>query len=86
MKHTLHIIKNSEASEALELISSSEKGDDGVQVLLIQEAVGLTPSIDLPIYILKPDLIERKLASPHQLVDYDKMLEMVLTADSVRIW
>ena len=86
MEHTLHILKNSEASEALELISSSEKGDDGVQVLLIQEAVGLRPALKGPVYVLEEDLKARNATSEFQPVSYSKMLDLILGADSVFLW
>ncbi len=87
MKHTLHILKDAKSTEAQRLITEQAAGGiEGIEVLLIQEAVRLKPSFDVPIYVLEEDLKARDAVSPFQAVDYAKMLEMIFTADAVMTW
>ncbi len=87
MRHILHILKNAESQEALELISEqANTGKETLSLLLIQDAVHLKPSPDLKVAVLSKDLEKRKIASLYKAVDYDTMLEMIFSADVVMTW
>jgi len=61
-------------------------GTEDVQVLLIQEAVGLRPALKGPVYVLEEDLKARNETSAFLPVSYSKMLDLILDADSVFLW
>lgn len=87
MKRTLHILKDSDSSEALTLITQQAlSGSETFQILLIQEAVRLTPSAAVPTYVLENDLKAKGVLSPFQTVNYEGMLEMIFTTDTVMTW
>ena len=87
MNRTLHILKESTCAEALNLIEqqASLRPSDLV-ILLIQDAVKLTPSLGTKIYVLEEDAKAREVKPPFESVDYKKMVEMILAADTVMMW
>lgn len=87
MKQTLHILKESESSDAIRIISEQESaGGREIRLLLIQRAVGLRPGLKSPVYVLENDLGTGGPASPYEKAGYPKMLEMILGADTVVTW
>lgn len=87
MKPILHILKEADSSEAIRLIAGGESAErEKARVLLIQRAVGLNPELKCPVFVLEEDLPAGGATSPHEKVDYSKMLEMILGADAVVIW
>jgi hypothetical protein len=87
MKQILHILKESDSSDAIRLIAGGKSTErEKTRVLLIQRAVGLNPELNCPVFVLGEDLPAGGAASSHEKVDYSKMLEMILGADSVIIW
>jgi sulfur transfer complex TusBCD TusB component (DsrH family) len=87
MKQILHILKESDSSDAIRLIAEGGSPDrEQIRVLLIQGAVGLKPDLNYPVHVLEEDLSAGGATSPLDKVDYSKMLEMILGADSVVTW
>lgn len=87
MKQVLHILKESASSEAVRLIAEQESaGQEKINVLLIQRAVGLKPDLKSPVYVLENDLKTGGVTSPYQKVGYPKMLELILGANAVVTW
>jgi sulfur relay protein TusB/DsrH len=87
MKRTLHILKDSDPSEALRIIEKQVSGGSkDVAILLIQDAVRISPSAHVPIYTLREDLEARGLTSTFETVNYEKMLEMIFSAEKVITW
>ncbi|HEY5648334.1 MAG TPA: hypothetical protein VLB09_01500 [Nitrospiria bacterium] len=79
----LHILKEKESPEALAVIKKQVgKHPGGLGVVLIQEAVGTNPELDVPIYILdgsgKPKTGEN--------VDEKAFLDLILSAEKVVVW
>ena len=87
MVRILHILKNATSPEALKLIEQQvSAGTSGLAILLIQDAVHLSPPITIPIYVLREDLEARQLASQAEQINYEKMLEMIFTVEKVITW
>jgi sulfur relay protein TusB/DsrH len=94
MHRILHILKDPESKEALRLIEQqfSLAGSEGAlrpedtALLLIQNAVKLTPSVKTKIYVLKEDAAARGANPSFEGVDYEKMVEMIFAAETVMAW
>lgn len=87
MKRILHILKDSNPSEALRIIEKQVSGGSkDIAILLIQDAVRINPSISIPIYILREDLESRGLTSKFESVNYERMLEMIFGVEKVITW
>ena len=87
MNRTLHILKESTCAEALNLIEQQALlRPSDLAILLIQDAVKLTPSLGTKIYVLEEDAKAREVKPPFESVDYKKMVEMILAADTVMMW
>ncbi len=87
MKRVIHILKDANCEEALTLIGQQATANkEDLTLLLIQEAVCLNPPLSVPIYVLDADLKARCASSPFESIDYERMLEMILTADTVMTW
>ena len=87
MKRILHILKDSNPSEALRIIEKQVTGGSkDIAILLIQDAVRINPSISIPIYILREDLESRDLTSKFESVNYERMLEMIFGTEKVITW
>jgi sulfur transfer complex TusBCD TusB component (DsrH family) len=87
MKQILHILKDSNPSEALRIIEKQVSGGSkDIAILLIQDAVRINPSISIPIYILREDLESQGLTSKFESVNYERMLEMIFGAEKVIAW
>ena len=87
MRRILHILKDTDQPEALEIIDR-QAGDPELElsILLIQEAVRLIPSLRTPVLVLEEDLIARGLSSTLRPIKYPQMLEMIFSADQVIAW
>ncbi|HTN43138.1 MAG TPA: hypothetical protein VMN77_04995 [Nitrospiria bacterium] len=87
MARILHVLKDVNPAEALTVISKEAKGSGQyLSVLLIQEAVRLQPDLPVKIYVLEEDAQKRGMASKFESIQYDKMLDLILTSDSVIVW
>ena len=87
MKETLHIIKDSDASHALGLIAQqTQNSSDPIKIVLIQEAVRLSPKTHHPIFVLEEDLKTRGSSSTFPTINYRTLVEMILVADRVMTW
>ncbi len=91
MNRILHILKELTCPEALNLIEQQSAlggalHPSDLAILLIQNAVKLTPSLGTKIYVLEEDAKARGVKPPFESVDYKKMVEMILAADTVMLW
>jgi len=87
MGRTLHILKDDNPTEALAAISKEANASAQIlSVLLIQEAVRLNPDLPLKIYVLEEDAQRRGIASEFESIQYEKMLDLILTSHSVVVW
>ena len=82
----VHILKRNDPL-AIDLILR-QSAENPVTVILIQEAarevVGLAfPTDAVSIFVLQDDASENRR---YPLVDYPKMLDMILAADQVLVW
>ena len=87
MSRILHILKEINQPEALAIIAKQAKQPaQDLFVLLIQEAVRLQPDLPAKIYVLEEDARTRGVASRFETINYSKMLDMILSSDSVVTW
>jgi len=87
MEKTLHILKDEASEEPLQLLQAAgAEGSTDFAVLLIQDAVRLNPSLNVPVYVMGDDLKKRGASSSHRIVSYDEMVEMILSAETVMTW
>jgi sulfur transfer complex TusBCD TusB component (DsrH family) len=87
MVRIFHILKDDNPTEALAAISKeANKSAQNLSVLLIQEAVRLNPDLPVKIYVLEEDAQKRGIASEFESIQYEKMLDLILTSHSVVVW
>jgi sulfur relay protein TusB/DsrH len=83
----LHILKEINPSEALAVIAKQAKQPtQELSVLLIQEAVRLQPDLPAKVYVLDEDAQTRGVVSRFEMINYSKMLDLILSSDSVVTW
>jgi len=83
----LHILKEINSTDALAIIArEAQQPSQALSILLIQEAVRLP--IDLPskIFVLDEDVKARGVVSKFEKINYSKMLNLILSSDSVVVW
>jgi len=89
---TLHILRkrNDQLAEAaIRSESDSGKKGDGLSILLIQDAVLGRPDVSAPIFINAKDLKARgvvKKSSGSELIDYDRISQMIVEHDRTVVW
>jgi sulfur transfer complex TusBCD TusB component (DsrH family) len=87
MGRTLHILKDLNPREALQIIGKqAEIRPDESSVLLIQEAVRIKPNFPVNLYVLDEDARSRGIQPGQESINYNKMLEMILVNNSVVVW
>jgi len=87
MARILHVLKDVNPAEALAVISKEANASaQNLSVLLIQEAVRLQPDLPVKIYVLEEDAQKRGMASKFESIQYEKMLDLILTSHSVVVW
>jgi sulfur transfer complex TusBCD TusB component (DsrH family) len=87
VERTLHILKDPNPREALEIIEKQmELRPDDSSVLLIQEAVRMKPNFPVKLYVLEEDANSRGIVPGQGSINYTQMLEMILVNDSVVVW
>ena len=87
MCQILHVLKETEAKEALRIIEKQAASDaESLAILLIQEGVRLDPSVMVRTYVLGEDLSSRNLTTSFESIDYEKMLELIFQADQIVTW
>lgn len=87
MSRILHILKEINPSEALAIIAKQAKQPaQELSVLLIQEAVRLQPDLPAKVYVLDEDAQTRGVVSRFEMINYSKMLDLILSSDSVVTW
>ncbi len=79
---TLHVLRNFDTTLADETIDV----DAGDQLLLIQDAVLNPGPFPCPVSLCQDDLAARNVESPHPVVDYDGMRDLMLAHDRVVLW
>ncbi|MBI3812779.1 MAG: hypothetical protein HY283_11365 [Nitrospirae bacterium] len=87
MNRILHILKELNSTDALNLIAQQRKGAPReLSVLLIQEAVRLKTDFPSKVYVLDEDAKTRGVVSKFEIINYSKMLDLILSSDSVITW
>jgi sulfur transfer complex TusBCD TusB component (DsrH family) len=87
MARIFHILKDGNPTEALAAISiEAQASAQNMSVLMIQEAVRLNPDLPVKIYVLKEDAQKRGITSEFESIQYEKMLDLILTSHSVVVW
>lgn len=87
MSRILHILKELNSMDALNLIAQQGKGaPQETSVLLIQEAVRLKTDFPSKVYVLDEDAKTRGVVSKFEMINYSKMLDLILSSDSVITW
>jgi sulfur transfer complex TusBCD TusB component (DsrH family) len=84
----LHILKDKNSPEAMMVIAKeANHHPDTLSVLLIQEAVRMSPNLPVKIYVLEEDVQTRGgVREENEAINYSKMLDLILSFDSVVIW
>lgn len=82
---SLHIIRRRDDHLAMEAVSF-EAGRSRVAVLLIQDAVASTLASLKPVYACEPDLRARGLESPHAVIGYDRIGQLLSEYDRIIVW
>ena len=87
MGRILHILKESDSTEALTIIAKEAKQpSQELSIILIQEAVRLPIDLPFKTYVLDEDAKARGVVSKFEMINYSKMLDLVLSSDSVVTW
>lgn len=87
MARILHVLKELNAPEAMTVITKQAvQHPETLSVLLIQEAVRMNPNLPVKTYVLEEDAQRRGVASGRETITYAKMLDLILSCDSVVIW
>lgn len=88
MSRILHILKEMNSTEALAIIAKEAKqpSQELSIIILIQEAVRLPIDFPSKIYVLDEDARTRGVVSKFEMINYSKMLELILSSDSVVTW
>jgi sulfur transfer complex TusBCD TusB component (DsrH family) len=83
----LHILKDKNSPEAMTVIAKEAiHHPDTLSVLLIQEAVRTSPNLPVKTYVLDEDKQMRGGTRENEEIDYAKMLDLILSFDTVVIW
>jgi hypothetical protein len=85
MKQTLHILKDSGASDAFGILGELLEVNPG-RILLIQDSVRSSPRLKGPFLVLEEDTADGKPGPGTEAVNYSKMLELILESDRVMVW
>jgi sulfur transfer complex TusBCD TusB component (DsrH family) len=87
VRRILHILKETNPTEALAIISKQAKQPaQELSVILIQEAVRLPMGLPVKVYVLEEDARTRRVTSKFESINYSKMLDLILSSDSVVTW
>jgi sulfur relay protein TusB/DsrH len=87
MSRILHILKEINSTEALAIIAKEVKQpSQELSIILIQEAVRLPIDLSSKIYVLDEDAKARGVVSKFEMINYSKMLDLILSSDSVVTW
>jgi sulfur relay protein TusB/DsrH len=80
----LHIIRNPDDETPLE-IARIQSEENEVAVLLLHDAVYAIPEVQFKVYACTADA-EARGVSRHEIVDYNKIVEMLFEYDKVVSW
>ena len=91
MKPILHIVKNRDDKQAVEIISSQARDNAyGVAVVFIQDAASSPPVADARTCALAQDT--KTLDNTHkvnpdiELISYDDLLTLIFSVESITVW
>ena len=87
MGRILHILKEINSTDALAIIAKEAKHPlQEPSIILIQEAVRIPIDLPFKIYVLDDDAKARGVVSKFEMINYSKMLDLILSSDSVVTW
>lgn len=87
MSRILHILKEINSTEALTVLAKEAKQpSQTLSVILIQDAVRLPIDLPVKIYILEEDARTRGVTSRFETINYSRMLDLILSSNSVVVW
>ena len=91
MKPILHIVKNRNDKQAVEIISTQAKDNAyGVAVVFIHDAVSSPPVADARTCALAQDIKTsdntNRVYPEVELISYDDLLKLILSVESITIW
>ena len=91
MKPILHIVRNRDDKQAVEIISAQARDNAyGVAVVFIQDAVSSPPVADTRTCALAQDA--KTLDNTHkvnpdvELISYDDLLTLIFSVESITVW
>ena len=86
MKRIVHILKEPSDAGALAIIEGQQR-KRGIQLILVQEAVGLKPALPPEsVFVLRDDAAERNVEPAFKAIGYTELLNLILEADEVVTW
>lgn len=91
MKPILHIVKNYNDTQAIEIISK-QSGDNsyGVTTIFIQDAVSLPPIPNVKTCALIEDVKDKPVSTSinHEieLITFEEMLNLIFGVESITVW
>ncbi|RJP18029.1 MAG: hypothetical protein C4520_15200 [Candidatus Abyssobacteria bacterium SURF_5] len=82
----LHIIRNHDDGLALRLVEAINRLDGVEQALLMIQDGVYADSFGLKTYACSEDVQARGVQTDHELVDYDRIADMIFEYDRVITW
>jgi len=86
MAKVLHLVKSVGASHPWDLLSGPSFQGVDASIVLLQDAVAATVDLPFPVFVLEPDARQRGAITRYSPIDDDRLLDMILEADSVIVW
>ena len=91
MKPILHIVKNRNDKQAVEIIGAQARDNAyGVAVVFIQDAVSSPPVADTRTCALAQDAKTldntSRMNSGVELINYDDLLNLIFSVESITVW
>ncbi|MCC6544259.1 MAG: hypothetical protein IT392_07120 [Nitrospirae bacterium] len=91
MKPILHIVKNRDDKQAVEIISTQARDNAyGVAVVYIHDAVSLPPVADARTCALAQDTKKsdniNSVNPDVELIRYDDLLNLIFSVESITVW
>ena len=82
----LHLIRRGCDSYPLEVARSQVAEGHGVSLLLLHDGVYARQDTGLKVYACRDDVLARGIDIQAELVDYDRIVELIFAHDSVCCW
>jgi len=82
----VHLIRSSRDSYPLEVARRQAAEGHNVSLILLHDGVYLCLNTGLKTYACRDDVLARGIQTQAELVDYDRILELVFAHDNVCCW